>query len=317
MPNILLTNFCNRNCSYCFAKAKVKLGTFDPDWEMPEKDFETILSYLNPQKDSVSLLGGEPTLHSKFAQIVNKSIDLGYNVKIFTNGATRHLRSIADITTSNNISVILNLNYPDTYAESEMLEIEKNFACFSGNISLSFNIFEPDFQWEYLKKTITKWNLSNFIRLGVTQPIIGIDNGYLSTRSMKKAMSRVVDMAEDLSSEGIIVGFDCGFQQCSFTEDELGRLTECGSQIAFNCSPILDIGPELKVWRCFPFSMEEGICLTDYNSLKEIIKYFETDWKKRFHTDDSCVSCSSRMMECCPGGCFSRKLKAPGDKSNA
>ena len=72
-------------------------------------ELETILSYLDPHTDVVSLLGGEPTLHSKFKEIVTLASNKGYVIKIFTNGTTASLRSIHGIS-PHDIRIILNLN---------------------------------------------------------------------------------------------------------------------------------------------------------------------------------------------------------------
>ena len=151
MPNILLTNYCNRNCPYCFAKERVYLDTHTPRWEMPEEDFRVILTYLKPGLDPVSLLGGEPTLHSRFHEIVALALQTGHFVKIFTNGVSPVLRRLLGKMDTHTLAVILNLNPPGTYSESEKAEIEANCRAFGPNLQLSFNIYKPDFSWDFLR----------------------------------------------------------------------------------------------------------------------------------------------------------------------
>jgi len=309
MPNILLTNFCNRQCPYCFAKAQVELGTVQPRWELPSDEYDTILSYLNPTLDFVSLLGGEPTLHSRFADYVERARSAGFRIKIFTNGATRFLRSIDQFKDDENISIILNLNDKSSYVSAEWNEIEHNFKVFGSRISISFNVYQPVFSWDFLKDTILTYGLSRSIRLGIAQPIQVLNNEYLLDADMPKTLSRIVEMAEDMANSGINLGFDCGFRMCDFTQDQLGILAQCGTVPLFVCNPILDIGPDLQVWRCFPFSMEKGQTLTDYRSLNDLINYFNNDWKKTKQINNSrCDDCTNYLIASCKGGCLSRKI---------
>jgi hypothetical protein len=275
---------------------------------MSWEELETILSYLDPHVDVVSLLGGEPTLHSKFKEIVTHVTKKNFSVvKIFTNGATAALRDIHGIAPQD-IRIILNLNMPDTYNAKEWHQIETNCKLFKDQIALSFNVYKPDFSWEHIKGAILQWGLNNFVRIGVAQPIKGMNNAYLQENDLKAASSRLVSMAEDLAMHGIKLGFDCGFRACAFTKEELGILAECGTQFLFACKPVLDIGPGLMTWRCFPFSVGPGVKLTDFGSLKELEQHFVDKWEstqKRGNTDE-CGYCRSMQTATCSGGCLSR-----------
>ena len=276
---------------------------------MSREELETILSYLDPHVDVVSLLGGEPTLHSKFKEIVTQVSKKGYPIKIFTNGTTASLRGIHGIA-PHDIRIILNLNMPDTYNAKEWKQIETNCMLLKDQIALSFNIYKPDFSWEYIKEAILQWGLKRSVRIGIAQPIKGMDNAYLQEKDLQPASSRLVTMAEDLAMHGITLGFDCGFRACTFTKEELGILAECGTHFLFACKPVLDIGPQLMTWRCFPFSVGPGVILTDFSSLKEVERYFSEKWasiQKKGNTDE-CGECRNMQTASCNGGCLSRSF---------
>lgn len=310
MPNILLTNYCNRNCPYCFAKDRVYLDTDTPQWEMPEEEFRIILGYLKPGIDHVSLLGGEPTLHSRFSEIVALAVHAGYFVKIFTNGVSRVLRKGLSGMKTDSLAIILNLNTPDTYSEKERTEIETNCRAFGPALQLSFNIYTPDFSWDFLRHIILKCGIKPTIRLGITQPIQGASNIYLNEKDMPETYGRIVTMVEYLAKSGINVGFDCGFRLCGFTKSERGILAECGVEFLFACRPVLDIGPDLMVWRCFPFSTDRCVKLTDFKTFDEIVTYFNRRWERvqRLGNTDQCQTCMNLKSATCHGGCLSRTL---------
>lgn len=273
-------------------------------------ELKKIISYHKSPQDVVSLLGGEPTLHTEFAEMVEWIVKQGFPVKIFTNGCTSRLRSISGLCREHRINIILNLNMPDTYNENEWEQIQRNCTALGSNIALSYNIFEPDFTWEHTKEAILKWGLHRDVRVGMTQPIKGMNNAYLKEDDMSAACARLVAMAEDMAEDGIKLGFDCGFRPCSFTDEQLAILAECGTGFSFVCSPILDIGPELMVWRCFPFSVEEGVKMTDFNSFEEIEKHFADKWQEtqRQGNTDKCLICENMESGVCAGGCLSRTV---------
>jgi radical SAM protein with 4Fe4S-binding SPASM domain len=310
MPNILLTNYCNRNCPYCFAKASVALGTASGQWEMSQAELETVLRYLGRERGPVSLLGGEPTLHSRYADIVRWLAEQEYDIKVFTNGTTPQLRESLPPASQNLFAVILNLNHPDTYTRQEWTQIEANGRCLGSRLSLSFNVFTTPFSWEYLREAIVAWKLNPVIRIGLAQPIHGTPNAFLAEAQMDDACCTLVAMAEALACDGIRLGFDCGFRLCMFSPEQRGILAECGTRFLFDCKPILDIGPNLAVWRCFPFSSEPPVKLTDFDSLHQVEEHFERRWARQQARGNTaaCRSCRYRRMGTCRGGCLSRTL---------
>jgi MoaA/NifB/PqqE/SkfB family radical SAM enzyme len=309
VANILLTNSCNRRCPYCFALGQVDLGVCRASWEMSESELETVLGYLDFGRDLVSLLGGEPTLHSRFAEIVAEVAARGFPIKIFTNGTTARLRSVPDSACHEDLSIILNLNAPDSYDRVAWNEIEENTRHFGARMSLSFNIWTPDFTWEHLRQVILRGGLARRIRVGLTQPIHGLGNSYLAEEAVPGACARLVEMAVDLARDGISLGLDCGFRGCAFTKRQRGILIECGAQPHFDCSPVLDIGPNLTVWRCFPFSATSGVPLVDFRSLAEVSDHFDRLWADAMALGNTpnCAGCP-HFGRVCRGGCLSRTV---------
>jgi MoaA/NifB/PqqE/SkfB family radical SAM enzyme len=309
MPNILLTNSCNRNCPYCFALAQVQLGVCKASWEMSTAELETVLSYFELGHDAVSLLGGEPTLHSRFPEIVDEVAARGFQVKIFTNGTTSRLRHISPKARTEDLSIILNLNKPEAYNRASWDQILENAREFGPRLGLSFNLYEPRFTWEHLHEVIVSGNLSRRIRVGLAQPIHGMGNACLEEAAIPEASARLVEMAVDLARDGISLGLDCGFRGCAFTRKQLGTLLECGTHTLFDCNPVLDIGPELMVWRCFPFSATPGVRLRDFASLREITAHFDRVWADALEKGNTqnCATCA-HFRESCQGGCLSRTV---------
>lgn len=80
---IVLTEACNRNCPHCFNK-DVR--------EAEYMDVDTLFKFWKKNKDylcseALKVMGGEPSLHPRFSDVVNKALDFFHTVSIFTNGS--------------------------------------------------------------------------------------------------------------------------------------------------------------------------------------------------------------------------------------
>lgn len=78
----IFTSGCNFACPFCHNSGLVK-GT------EPEIPTSEILEYLNKRKNvltAVCISGGEPTLHKDLPEFISKIKELGYLVKLDTNG---------------------------------------------------------------------------------------------------------------------------------------------------------------------------------------------------------------------------------------
>ena len=80
----VFTGGCNMRCPYCHNSDLV----LNPDI-FPKEDEEQILAFLKKRHgilSGVSITGGEPTLQPDLEDFIGKLKDIGYNVKLDTNG---------------------------------------------------------------------------------------------------------------------------------------------------------------------------------------------------------------------------------------
>lgn len=83
---------CNFRCKFCSNKDLV----FNPE-KMETIDFSKIENYLKRNKefvDGVVISGGEPTLHSELIDLCQEIKNLGFKVKIDTNGSNPEMLKI-------------------------------------------------------------------------------------------------------------------------------------------------------------------------------------------------------------------------------
>jgi MoaA/NifB/PqqE/SkfB family radical SAM enzyme len=301
--NILLTTACNLECGYCFAQSlKAQSGR----QEMRLRDLEWLLfDYLDPRADEVRFLGGEPTLHSRYPEALRLAQSYGYFVTVFTNGTQAILRETApDLP----YQILLNLNDWQTYSEGQQAEIINNLAALGRRVSLGYTVTRPDFDLSTHQRLIREYGLKPMIRLGLAQPTIGGTNAFLANEDLPAAHRAIADWAVRLAPDSIRLNFDCGFMQCYYGEDEFAKLYRSGAVVRFFCAPALDVGPDLKAWRCYAFSGAPGVDLRRFRTIKEAEQWFE---RRDRYLRPECDSCRDHQSGFCDGGCLARQAIQP------
>ena len=85
MACTLFTFGCNFRCPFCH-NASLVLADRASDDVMPEEEFFTFLSRRRGMLEGVCITGGEPTLQPDLADFIARVKDMGYAVKLDTNG---------------------------------------------------------------------------------------------------------------------------------------------------------------------------------------------------------------------------------------
>jgi hypothetical protein len=297
MVNLLLTMDCSLDCPYCFAMVD---RTHPASKEMTLDEAARVISRLDPTADPVQLLGGEPTLHSCYSEVLRFLKNQGFEVVVFTNGLQPALRLTGPIWPDR---ILLNLNTESCYRDEDLAQISQNLAVLGERTVLGFNIFKPDFDLSFHRRMILDFDLLPVIRLGIAQPILGGSNVYLPDADLAAAHRSVVLWAEDLAREGIRLHLDCGFMRCLFSEQDLEALVRAGTALNFQCTSVMDIGPGLTVRRCFAFSGEDYVSWYDFDDLKAIKSWFEAAYAD---ISPGCEDCVDYQRGWCRGGCLAR-----------
>jgi MoaA/NifB/PqqE/SkfB family radical SAM enzyme len=87
--DVYVTSQCNRRCTYCFLPSDF----FASGLQMSVPAFSGIVSWCQRHDvRELTFLGGEPSLHPSFAEMVALARDGGLDVRVVTNGARRFRR---------------------------------------------------------------------------------------------------------------------------------------------------------------------------------------------------------------------------------
>lgn len=315
MPNLLLTESCVRRCPYCFAKQY--MDETDYSSEITWDNLTYVVDFLEKSEmNHISLLGGEPLIHHQAAEIIDYLISRGFDVTVFTSGIMpdskfRHFEEIIMLIKgieSGKLTFVVNVNEPRFSSKTELAKVHKFLSSFSRLCSLSFNIYRLDYNIDFLIDYILKFGIRRRVRFGLANPIPGSGNQFINPRDYKIAKKTLMDTLARMYELEITPLFDCGFPLCMFSDDEIGKLFKyTRNSLLFDCSPPLDINPNLDCWSCFPLSNYKK-SIKDFHDCNEIYSYFEKMHQtKRREVNgiyQECDTCKNYKKGICSGGCL-------------
>lgn len=316
MANVLFTTYCNRKCKYCFAQSKVDLGKDRGDSSrcLSMEGLEKVIRFYKLSLlNRFVILGGEPTLHPDFPRLIDRVLQEKEfeSVLIFSNGLVpgpvlKYLRTHHDP----RLKMALNLNSEENHTPSQWRQVNETMKALGNRIGLGINIFSPGQDHDYLLEAITTYNLSHHIRVGLTHPIAGSENVYAREEDFGRIAEDLVVFAEKAFKNKIGFSFDCGFTFCMFTLDQHKELLRFGIKFRSMCDPIIDIGPDLSVWRCFPLLKDTAGHLDNLGTRRQIVAHFDKKYRviQRLGNMMECPQCIYRQNNLCSGGCLSRSL---------
>jgi len=319
MPNILLTQRCVRSCPYCFANKHMSDSA--PDDILSWEDLIYIADFMEAAKERrFPILGGEPTLHPDFNDMLIYLLERNFDINVFTSGImTNEKLEEADLALRDvppeRLSFTCNLNDPEkTHSPLAEVESVKRFLKVFGNrVTAGFNIYRSDFKLDFIFRYINEFGLNRTVRLGIAHPIPGKKNKFIKPEDIKAIYNRLLSYIPVFERLRIKPGLDCGFPLCLLDDAQLGWLYRfTGGKYDFGCAPVVDIGPDMKIWSCFPLSSFHTKSLFEFNTLKEVYDYYS-----RIHdiirTEvggifEECDNCNFREEGLCRGGCLAHSL---------
>lgn len=231
--NLFLTNVCNESCSFCYAESYFKAapradprklqalyGHLDayaalvatapplPPWD--DRQDELARSFYAAR--TVNLLGGEPTLHPHFVDVVNAVHARGLGVIVFTNGSMpKRIAEVRDKLWSITMNGLFAHRAPDLG-----FPLERVYA----NLPI-----RPGDDVVAALTPIRDAGIKG-VFLAFATPAGGAQSGAFTPNDLD-AMKQVHGAALDFCRKhGIFLGYDCSFPLCV---DERVQQTRCSS----------------------------------------------------------------------------------------
>lgn len=340
MANIIINTVCNLKCRYCFAD---DCKTNNKNQNMTLENFDKAVNFISQTEDYIGILGGEPTIHPNFDELIMKLImnDRIGRVNIFTNGieVDNHLGVFAN----KKVGCLINFNSEENIENKEneervinninelfKIKLSQDYSSLPPDfdplsmINLGCNIYKKDQDFSILIDTLKKYK-KHSLRISTVVPnSVGKKNmcSIEYFNEMKPTLFRLFKMLAEIEC---VPNSDCNYiPLCLYTKEEiewlnrtfiplaekykLGRFNITTHQVCH--SGPMDFYPDCTVARCFGFSEYDRQHIDNYNNLNEIRNYFQRNIENvSFYLPSTtqCIDCHAHKTMQCSGGCLSYK----------
>ena len=332
MANIMVNETCNLRCPYCFAEEFVNKAPK----EMTLEDFRVALDFVLSDRDDrqVGIIGGEPLLYTHIDEVLRIALSdhRTEHVMIYTN-AVELDRLAPEILEAKKFRMLVNCNSPADMGAKAFEKMRQNILSFQrdhygdGRFRLSVNMYKPDFDYSYVIPLVQEIGF-DVIRLSISVPQKGELNGKTPLDYFKEMKHPAMRFVCDMIRCGVITGFDCNFLPgCVLTKDEFDsmmdvkdvfyaelskRYSEAFWQRSIvcemhNCTPVIDILPDLQAIRCFGLSEYTKQNIRDFHNIKDLREHYIRTVDRPAHSlwaSEECKDCYHRELGACSGGCL-------------
>ncbi|MBE6196343.1 MAG: hypothetical protein E7137_04535 [Rikenellaceae bacterium] len=310
MPNLMLTNWCNYKCPYCFGMDRMVPAVAKQ--AMTDETFLGILSWLDKTnyRRPIHLMGGEPTLHPKFEWIVNTLLERDFPITVFSNLASEPAPIYADKLGMLPIAWVVNVNPPYKWTAEQRDRIEASLAALGERASITFNVMPGEDDNFWALDLVRRFKLAPNIKVGFVLPTLTQANYALSDDEYGVVAGKVVELAKEAAKEDIVLQYECGVPTCAFTDEQLGILWKCGSQVRSGCCSRLDITPTGEVIYCLSLATVGSRLYSEFENYEAAKDWFEQRFApyRKLGRKVECATCNLMNPEKCNGACLAKNL---------
>lgn len=315
---MVVSAVCNQQCDYCFTVDHFRSGgpgglPGTGSGFLPLADLQMRLDFLDRSRvDYLRLLGGEPTLHPRFVELVRRGRAAGKRIMVFTNGRMPpQALACLEALPVEACTVLVNVHDPAAVPAGVGAQQRDTLQRLGARARLSYNIHRTDFDPGFLLDLIAETGCHPLVRVGMAQPSLSGANRYIHPRQYRAVAARLVPFGLDAAAAGVRVEFDCGFVRCMFAEAELDDLRAAGVGCEWRCNPILDVDLDGNVLHCFPLARLGGLPLTREADAAGLRAAFEARTRayRQAGVYRECSMCAFKAKGECTGGCLSATIR--------
>ena len=308
MPNIALLNSCNLQCPYCFANTFIE----EKKQFITIEQLQKILNFIKDSKpERIGLIGGEPTLHPQFKELLKIIISFCYQNDfpkpiIFTNGIElyKYTKFLSQV------GCLININEPEILGNKNWTKLNQSLSQISQidniqqNSTIGINLYPNIKNLNYIFDIAKQYNYQQ-IRASCVAPACSFANlkkdEYYNL--MKPIFLNFVNLAK---KNNITINLDCNIIPiCYFTDAEKELILNQCTDFHSWCEPVIDITPDFRATSCF--GVYNPINLENFQNLQEVSRYMllHEMYEKTLKNDmEKCKTCKSFLNLSCQGGCL-------------
>jgi radical SAM protein with 4Fe4S-binding SPASM domain len=314
--NLIITDKCTNSCPYCFASIEMQKNKALKS--ISKTNIDILLDFISKEKKAVKLnvIGGEPFIYKHLDYLLCK-LTSEKNIEkavIFTGGIFIKERLKLLEKYKDKILLLFNVNEQTDYTSKKQYEtlLENiSYALQLGlKTNLGFNIYKKSFNYKEIIDLCHSFGIEQ-IRWSIACPQYNDTNdNIISPGNYREISSRVLQFLEYAFTFKIQANLDCPIPKCFFSSTELSRVANIQPHIIEKmniCEPVIDIGTDLSVFRCFAFSEHYKKKLTDFENFDTIRGYFRQNIDEKLIMPNlmpDCHTCENATAKICKGGCF-------------
>ena len=313
MANIFLTSKCNLHCPYCFANEFVNKNSRELSYE----DFLRVVEFIKRDgTDRIGLIGGEPTLYPDFDKVLEtlkNDKDINF-VTIYTNGLL--IDKYVELIKDEKFSLLVNCNSPKDL-KSNYEKLKENIKILADNdinFFLGINLYDENEDFDYIFELL-KIAGKKSVRFSVSltnEEKEEADNIIDTYRKNKPMLFRFLNKC--LENEIVPHHDCCSVLHCILTTEEkrlmlkfhlLAKKNDLTGTLTMmrECSPVIDILPDLSAVRCFALSKNIKVPLFSFESLTPLRAFFTRkidNYAALIFASSECEDCRLRLLAGCP-----------------
>lgn len=307
-PKLLLTKKCNRSCDFCFQSDLEGNAT-----DISLEDFQSLLLWLKKQSiDTLTLLGGEPSLHPYFLKILEISFGNGFKLNLLTN-----LIFDGDLIDFFGCvsSVCANINPKDQYTKTEWDVLERNLRILEDRrveVIPSITMYDKNISFdEVFWVFLGRFSNINNIRVDLSRPSLRKTNSHVSSCDIFLYKEKLLFVFDQIESFGLDAVLDCPFPKCYFTAREIETYSLYAKGLNHNECGNLIVNTDLSIGTC-PFYNFNSKRIVEFEDLFQVAKLIEDSellksLKFDKYTLNRCLDCGNRKDMSCSGYCVADK----------
>ena len=310
MANQILTNYCNAGCDFCFASDFRSKLRDEELLQMEEEDVRSYLDFtLRAGIKELRLLGGEPTLHPRFADFVKMGREAGCTIRVFSNGVMPDASRVALAALDPEVCAVV-INFNAAIRPEDCQRRRDTLEMLGPRVSPGVTLTSPVFSFLQIVEAIEAFGMRKTIRIGLSHPTWRGTNTALHPKRYAAAAASLLEQSYLTARHGISLDADCGFVRCMFG-GIFDKLKENGFHYISRCTPVLDLCAGGRIIPCFALSELISLRKEDHDSAKETFSTL-TERLKSFRSFGIYPECGKCVFfetsECC-GGCAAARLR--------
>lgn len=288
---VLITEKCNANCPNCF-NANYRIEN-----EMSVEKFEKLSKYLSEHGiKTLKIMGGEPTVHTEFENIVLIAQRYFNSIIIFTNAVNERIKNIKLRETD---SITYNFTFINYNFDITKLLLEQ-----PGKRSIEVQISSDSDEKNILDRM--KWlnevcDFSDKVQYNLT--LNCIENIFLKEDIIVKKWNSVVDYIEnDLNMD---YNVDHNIPKCFSSQMKLNKPCKLCS---VECSGLIDTDLYLRYCNQMPKRIIKLLNNNEFVDYNIVISNLNNNFEEKINNnyEKKCYKCMN-FKNTCNGGCFVHK----------